>query len=42
MDYYVCETYINFEYPDKIGLKTEARGKEGINKYTYWVTNDLL
>lgn len=41
-DYYITETFLIDKYPDKLDPKTEKRGAEGINKYTYWATNDLL
>ena len=40
-DYYIVETFLDQEYPDKVDSDTEARGQMGVNKHTYWVTNDL-
>ena len=33
---------ITSEYPDKVKFDTEPRGKFGINKLTFFVTNDLF
>ena len=41
-DYYIVETLLIDKYPDKLKPTTEKRGEEGINKYTYWATNDLF
>ena len=41
-DYYIAQTCIQDTYPDKIDDDVEKRGQEGVNKYIYWVSNDIL
>ena len=40
-DLYVAEGMINKDFSDEIPDKMESRGKEGVNKLTFWVTSDL-
>ena len=41
-DLYVAEGMITKDFKDEIPHEVEARGKEGVNKLTFWVTSDLL
>ncbi len=40
-DLYVAEGVITKSFADEIPHEVEARGKEGVNKLTFWVTCDL-
>lgn len=41
-DLYVAEGFITKQFADEIEQETEKRGAEGVNKFSFWVTSDLL
>ena len=40
-DLYVAEGDVQKQFADEIPPDMEPRGKEGVNRLTFWVTNDL-